>query len=127
MTPLDPTRTPALPPSAGRPEQRARTPAEAARQFEEVLVRQFVQTMTSGLFQAKLSGEEGPAWMGSYADMQRDELTNTLTRHLIDSGSLRLERLLMRQWGLDDPGATPDGVPAPEAPRPDDAKNLQRD
>ena len=86
------------------------SPEEAARQFEEVLVRQFVETMTDGLFDSKIDGEDAPGWMGAYGDMQKDTLSDVLTKHLVDSGSLRLRDLLLRQWqGGDD--AAP-GTPA---------------
>ncbi|HET6569083.1 MAG TPA: peptidoglycan hydrolase [Rhodothermales bacterium] len=90
-----------LPDAAHKPE----TGAEAAKQFEELLVREFVKVMTKDLFKTNLSGEEGPSWMGSYSDMQRDVMTNTLTKHLVDQNDLGLADLLARRWGL--PSAEP--------------------
>ncbi len=85
-------------PGPGPSTPQPRTPEEAAKQFEEVLARQFVQTMTKGLFKTGLSGEDGPGWMESYQGIQRDVMTDALTEHLVQSGTLRLSDLLMRQW-----------------------------
>ncbi|WP_457651498.1 peptidoglycan hydrolase [Rhodocaloribacter sp.] len=88
-------------PSGPRPTddfRRAKTPEEAAKQFEEILARQFVKTMTDGLFKTSLAGEDGPGWMESYQNTQRDVLTDELTKHLVRSGTLRLSDLLLRQW-----------------------------
>lgn len=76
------------------------TPEEAAEQFEAVLVRQFVATMTKGLFQSE-SGGAGAA----QADAQRDAMTTALTDELVASGALRFRDLLLRQWGQDAGGA----------------------
>ncbi len=76
----------------------APAPEDAARQFEEVLARQFVAVMTKGLFQSNLSGEGGPGWMEGQSDLQRDALTDALTKHLVSSGGLGLSELLARQW-----------------------------
>ena len=76
----------------------AKTPEEAAKQFEAILVRQFVTVMTDGLFKASLSGDEGPGWMKSQQDAQRDIMTDVLTDHLVESGVLRISDLLLRQW-----------------------------
>ena len=80
--------------AAPKPENRA----EAARQFEEILVKQLVQAMTDNMFKESLSGEEGPQWMGSYVETQRDVLNEALTEHLIESGTVRLSDLMIRQW-----------------------------
>lgn len=71
---------------------------EAARQFEEVLVRHLVSSMTENLFKQSLSGEDGPQWMSGYAETQRDVLTDALTDHLIESGTLKLSDMMLRQW-----------------------------
>ena len=75
---------------------RAKTPAESARQFEEVLVKQFVQTMTKDLF--KPMDESGASFVAAQADIQRDTLNDVLTRHLVDGGSFGVARMLERQW-----------------------------
>lgn len=75
-----------------------RTPEEAAQQFEEVLLRQFVHTMTRNLFRSSLDGEEAPAWMESYRDTQRDVLADVLARHLAAQNRLGIAELLLRQW-----------------------------
>ncbi len=84
---------PTLPPGTA---QRARTPEQAARQFEEVLVRQFVQTMTKDLFKP-LDGD-GASSLTAQADIQRDTLNDVLTRQLVDTGSFGVARMLERQW-----------------------------
>lgn len=71
---------------------------EAARDFEEVFVRQFVSEMTKGLFKSSLAGDNGPSWMSAQQDLQRDTLTDTLTRHLTDSGHMGIADMLRRQW-----------------------------
>ncbi|RMH65732.1 MAG: hypothetical protein D6685_05635, partial [Bacteroidetes bacterium] len=91
---------------------RPRTPEEAARQFEEVLVRQFVQTLTEGLFQNGLSGDDGPSWIEGQADLQRSTLADVLTRHLVDRGRFGIADQLLRQW---------DRTAASEADAPEDA------
>lgn len=102
-------------PSVGMPDrapQKPRTPEEAARQFEEVLVRQFVQTMTKDLFKDHLSGEDGPGWMDSHAQAQRDVLADVLAKHLVEHGTLGIRDLMLRHWQQ----RFPDPMPAEEAP-----------
>lgn len=91
----------------------AQSPDEAARQFEAVLVRQFVEVMTKDLFQ---SDEEG--MMTGQADLQRDTLTDTLTDHLVDAGTFGIAELLTAQWERTGrvPGAG-EGLPAVSADR----------
>jgi len=81
---------------------RARGPEEAAEQFESILVRQFVQTMTKDLFK---DGEGGAG--GIQADAQRDALTDALTRQLTTTDALGLRDMLLTRLGgaLADPGA----------------------
>lgn len=107
--------------TSSAPPSRARTPEEAARQFEEVLVRQFVQTMTEGLFKSSLSGDDGPNWIEGQADLQRSTLADVLTRHLVDQGRFGIADQLLQQWGQAVPPsdeATPEGA-APQAPSTD--------
>ncbi|MDX1532422.1 MAG: peptidoglycan hydrolase [Rhodothermales bacterium] len=92
LNPTDPAARPSAPGAARRPA----SPEEAAEQFEAVLVRQFVQAMTKELFQGSLADEGGVS--SGYADQQRDVLTDALTEHLVDAGTLRLRDLLLRQW-----------------------------
>ena len=110
-------------------------PVEAARQFESVLVRQFVEVMTKDLFKAT---EEG--MMTGQADLQRDTLTDTLTEHLVDAGTFGIADLLTAQWdrqgrtdsALED--AVPSGAPsrslgseeAPSRPAPIRADGVPR-
>jgi flagellar protein FlgJ len=90
------------PPGAPPGPDRANSPEEAAKQFESVLVRQFVSVMTASLFQ---SSEEG--MMTGQADLQRDVMTDTLTDQLVESGAFGVAELLLRQWGreVQEPGA----------------------
>lgn len=81
-------------------DERPDSAEEAARQFERVLVKQLVSTMTNELFKESLAGDDAPSWMGAYGDIQRDSMTDILADHLVDSGALRLRDLLMRQWAL---------------------------
>lgn len=86
---------------AARPEieqRKTRTPEEAARQFEEILVRQYVGELTKGLFEEGLSGDDGPGWIQSQSQIQRDALTDTLTKYFVESGTLKLSDHLLRQW-----------------------------
>jgi peptidoglycan hydrolase FlgJ len=90
----------AIPPSSGRipgGTPRPRTQAEAARQFEEILVKQLIRTMTDGLFRSPLD-QDAPGWIQSNHDAQRDLLTDVLAKHVAESGRLRLSDLLLRQW-----------------------------
>ena len=105
---------PPAPASADRPSN----PEEAARQFEAILVQQFVATMTDGLFEQTLAGEGAPGWMDSQNDTQRDTLTQILADHLTENGNLGIADRLMRQWRQagqlpDDAGEAP---PAPVSP-----------
>lgn len=77
---------------------RAKSPEEAAAQFEQVLIKQFVQNMTKDLFKSSLAGEAGPGWMEGQADLQRDALNDALTEQLARRGTLRFADLLTRQW-----------------------------
>lgn len=78
--------------------RRLHTPEEAARQFETILLRQFVQALTRDLFRTSLTGDEAFAWMGSYRDTQRDVLADVLAHHLAEQGRLGIAELLLRQW-----------------------------
>jgi len=109
MSPISALSNPGLP-GAPRP---AEDPAEAARQFESVLVRQFVEVMTKDLFQG---GEEG--MLTGQADLQRDTLTDTLTEHLVDNGTFGIADLLMAQWErAGRVPAEPTAAPAEAGPR----------
>lgn len=88
-----------VPPEGGTDRRRTESPEEAARQFETILVRQFVATMTKDLFKDTLSGDEGPGWIASQQDVQRDVLTDVLTEHLVENRVLNIADLLLRQWG----------------------------
>lgn len=106
---MDLSRTGTLPPSPA-PFSGSRTqatPEETARQFEEVLIREFVKVMTKDLFKANLQGEDGPGWVDSYNDTQRDIMTDTLTKHLVEQGQLGISELLLRKWGVQSPSDEP--------------------
>ena len=83
------------PPAADRPT----SPREAAEQFEHVLIKQMVQTMTKDLFKNGVAGDDdGPQWLGAYADMQGDVLATELANQLTESGRLGIADMLVRQW-----------------------------
>lgn len=86
-----------LPPKA----KKVRTPEEAAKQFEEVLIKQMVHTMTKDIFKSKLAGDDAPQWMGAYSDMQSDILTEELAKQLSESGRMGISELLIKQWKRD--------------------------
>lgn len=98
-------------PSASRS---ATSPEEAAEQFEAVLTRQFVQVMTQDLFD-----EEGEGMLSGQADLQRDTLTDALTQHLTDAGTLGIADLLLTAWGE----SAPRDVAAAESPSPATAES----
>ncbi|GIV59742.1 peptidoglycan hydrolase [Rhodocaloribacter litoris] len=100
---------PPLPGFPGANPRRPSTPEEAARQFEHLLARQLAHAMTDGLFKTGLAGENGPGWMASYQQTQRDVLTDVLAKHLVEQGALRLTDLLTRRWNLR--GATDPAAP----------------
>lgn len=83
-------------PSASISRSVAGNEEEAAREFESVLVKQFVQVMTKDLF--KSIDDDASAAVGAYGDIQRDALTDVLTEHLVESGTFKLQDLLLRQW-----------------------------
>ena len=93
--------------SPGAPIQTkdAETPAEAAKQFEAVLVRQFVEVLTKDLFKSEQGG-----MLTGQADLQRDTITNVLTDTLVETGSFGVAEMLTAQWdrtGMTPPAATP--------------------
>ncbi|MEM6645133.1 MAG: peptidoglycan hydrolase [Bacteroidota bacterium] len=115
---LQPSMIAALPQtSAGSPSNdRATNMEEAAAQFEEVLVKQFVQTMTKDLFKNSLSGENGPGWIESQSEMQSDVLADILTQRLVEDGTFNMRELLLKQWkqqGYRDAGDEPVPEPMP--------------
>ncbi len=75
-----------------------KTPEEAAKTFEKVLVEQFVNVMTEQLFKSNLSGDDGPGWMKAYGDTQRRVLTEVLSDHLVDSGTFDISSVVLEQW-----------------------------
>ena len=74
--------------------QRARSPEEAAEQFQAVLVKQFVETMTKDLFK---ESEQAGGMSAMQADAQRDALTNALTEQLTTTDALGLRDLVTRR------------------------------
>lgn len=105
------------PPAASTPSD----PEAAAAQFEAVLVRQFVEVMTRDLFDGEAEG-----MLTGQADLQRDTLTDALTDHLVEAGTLGIADLLLAQWDRAgrlpaapeaDPEATPPAMTMEEALR----------
>jgi peptidoglycan hydrolase FlgJ len=84
---------------------------DAAREFERVLVKQFVQVMTKDLF--KSTDEDAMSSVGAYGDIQRDALADVLTDHLVSSRTFKLQDLLLRQWAREASAETSD-LPAGE-------------
>ncbi len=101
--------------SSTAPPRDASSPEEAARQFEAVLVRQFVEVMTKDLFDTEAEG-----MLTGQADLQRDTLTDTLTDHLVESGTFGVAELMITQW-KNSGRIAPD---APEEPRVPDSPGL---
>lgn len=98
--------------------QKPKSLEEAAEQFEEILTRQFVNVMTKDLFGKGLAGENGPGWMESQGEIQRDTLADVLTTHLVDQGTLGISELLQRQWqGQQGLSALESQPQAPETPQ----------
>lgn len=116
MSPISSALSTAPPSPAGAPVPD--DPESAARQFESVLVRQFVEVMTKDLFQ----GEEG--MMTGQADLQRDTLTDTLAEHLVESGTFGIADLLLAQW---DRQGRIDAPTEPAAPRPGRSESRPSD
>ncbi len=119
MTPQDYVRTQTvkqLSDARASVQKAAETPAEAAQQFEEILVRQLVKVMTKDLFDASPSGQDGPQWMQGQRDTQRDLLTDMLTKHLAASDALPVADHLTQQWD--------EAAPAPDLPIPDAAEKA---
>ena len=97
------------------------TPKEAAEQFEKVLVRQFVDVMTEGMYDASLAGDDGNHWMGSQRDRQRRVMTDMITDKLTEAGDLQISKTLLRSWGVEASSEAPtteaeDEAPAPPSP-----------
>ncbi len=109
MNPVSPLSSALPTASASAAQPSAESPEEAARQFESVLVRQFVEVMTKDLFDG---GPEGG--MTGQADLQRDTLTDTLTDHLVESGTFGVADLMIAQWRRS--GRLPPEAPAEAAP-----------
>lgn len=78
--------------------RKAANEQEAAQQFEELLVRQFVNELTKGLFQSSLAGEDAPGWVQGQHQTQQDVLTDALTEQIVQSNGLGLSDMLMRKW-----------------------------
>lgn len=87
------------------------TPKEAAAQFEEVLVRQFVKVMTKDMFSNSLAGEGGGNWMQGQRDRQRDVLTDMITERIVEADTLQVSETLANEWG--EAEATSDGSDSP--------------
>ncbi|WP_263810189.1 MULTISPECIES: hypothetical protein [Salinibacter] len=87
------------------------TPKEAAEQFEKVLVRQFVDVMTEGMYSSSLAGDGDKNWMGSQRDRQRRVLTGMISKKIAEGDNLQISETLMRSWGTD---ATAEAEEAPQ-------------
>jgi len=85
-------------PGPGSAERRPADPQQAAEQFEQILVKQMVETMTKNLFEGGLAGDDAPQWLGAYNDMQSDVLATELAHQMTRNGKLGIAELLMKQW-----------------------------
>lgn len=81
----------------GQKGKQPQTKAEAAQQFEEVLVRQLVQTLTDDLFSSKASGPLSGSTRNQ-ARMQSDALTDVLTQELTQKDTFGISKLLLKKW-----------------------------
>lgn len=91
-----------------------KTPEEAARKFEKVLVRQFTKMMTKDMFSSSLAGEGGGNWMESQRDRQREHMTDMITEQLVESNSLGISEKLMQKWKTGEENGATD-APSPDA------------
>ncbi|GAB5537412.1 MAG: hypothetical protein Rubg2KO_36610 [Rubricoccaceae bacterium] len=122
MNPISPLTSSTTPP------RDASSPEEAARQFESVLVRQFVEVMTKDLFDSESEG-----MLTGQADLQRDTLTDTLTDHLVESGTFGVAELMIQQWknagriptDADELATPPNRQPDTASPTPFDTFSAQ--
>ena len=105
---IDPTNPLSGLPKNSLDQQPAQNLEEAAEQFEQILVRQFVQVMTEGLFEKGLGGDDTPGWVQGQAGLQQEALTDSISQHLVESGALKLSDLLLRQWNRQQPNLPPD-------------------
>lgn len=78
--------------------ERIQSAEEAAKQFEKILVQQFVQVMTEKMFESNLAGEDGPGWMKSYGNQQKETLTDILSEHLVEKGTFNISSTILKQW-----------------------------
>lgn len=111
--PITPTGLP--PDGLPTPNERPDSPEEAAKAFEKVLVRRFVKTMTEKVFDSALSGKDGPSWMNSQRDQQRDMLADVLTDHIVESDTMGLRDMLLRDWGVTPAQDSTASTPTPPA------------
>jgi Rod binding domain-containing protein len=81
------------------------TPEEAAEQFEQLLVRQFVDVMTEDMYSSSMAGDGGGNWMSSQRDRQRDVMTDMITEKLAEAGDLQIAETLLQNWGIESPDA----------------------
>ena len=95
------------------------TPKEAAEQFEQLLVRQFVDVMTEDMYSSSMAGEGGGNWMSSQRDRQRDVMTDMITEKLAEGGDLQIAETLLRSWGIESPDADKPSEGASEPSLPD--------
>ena len=79
-------------------QPRIQNAEEAAKQFEKILVQQFVQVMTDQMFESNLAGEDGPGWMKSSGNQQKETLTDILSEHLVDNGTFDISSVILKQW-----------------------------
>ena len=79
------------------------TREETAKQFEEIMVQEFVKIMTADMFKTSLAGEEGPGWMASQSDTQRQILTDVLAEALIKQRIFNFSDQILDQLPQENP------------------------
>lgn len=123
----------AMPMSSDRAPE---TLEEAAEEFERILVRTLVQSMTDGLFENSMGGDDTPGWMDSQRSSHQDIMNDVLSSHLVEAHSLSIADQLVQQWehvtpggALDEAESGAEGAPLDPAPPlpPDADSNMAPD
>jgi len=92
-----------------RPLHTPKNEKEAARQFEELLIKQFVHLMLKDAFNQSLTGSAKPAWLETQQATQVDTLAEVLARDMSKRGLFTFSDLLLRQWQHQkEPSTNPD-------------------
>jgi Rod binding domain-containing protein len=74
-----------------------KTRADAAKAFESELLRQFVETMMSGVFESKLGNNE-TTLLQAGTDTRKEVLVDQVSKFLAERGGLGLADRILQQW-----------------------------